>query len=57
MVKKPPYTKFDDYAILSLKALIKQYETQLQDADIAEKTIYSIILNDLKEILADFIHH
>lgn len=57
MVKKPPYTNFGDYAILSLKALIKQYEIQLQDADITEKTIYSIILTDLKEMLADFIHH
>lgn len=57
MVKRPPYTSFDDYVILSLKALIKQYEIQLQDADITEKTIYSLIVTDLKEMLADFIHH
>jgi hypothetical protein len=47
----------EDYCIRLVKELIAHYKMELDNADSTEKVIYSIVIEDLKGILVDLIHH
>jgi hypothetical protein len=47
----------EDYCIRLIKEMIAVYKTKLDNADIEERLIYSIVIDDLKGLLVDLIHH
>ena len=47
----------EDYACRLIKELIVHYKKEMDSVDSTERIIYSIVIEDLRGLISDLVHH